>query len=1829
MPDGPLFTTSEFAAGLRQRYPELAQTGHDDATLVHAFLKFNPKYAPHVVDVLSGAEMAPAPNIPQPNLQPEAPPNPNAVALANPKLAFAAAEPTPPAMPVHPIKGAKRAIQGAVGVAKQIGTSLPEGAAPPTMAEAFKPYAEMVGGAMEAGAPLLGAGAVAAPIETAVGLGVGTALTEATKAVAQHFGAPPEATEFLSNAAGLLGGVAAGGAVGDRMAAKQAATDQATIAANTAARAGMERMLEGRRTAAEGRMRSELADETDLLDYEANQRVYAQQQDARYQTLLDAVAQNQKLNDLAQSMKEQPGSPFRYLDRVGAAGGTGEGAPSGPPPQLPAAPTPAGLLPPAQPDFIVAPPGENPPVPNVDVVNPGEAAAAAAPKVAISPAPEFPDWINTIGEMFGSDLENQPPPDMTPRPGEALRTKLRARQDYLDTQREVAQHMADEMGDVTYQRGRLVTDRSGPVDETYYTPPTPGSPIYWDVIGRETKSPPTRAMVTDILKAYAETGATKAKDLPEQWQSPEGYGPREFKNAYDRWIDDVRRTVDQYTRRELGRRQDLAARQAAMDAEVPDWVKEGENEPPAAPGDVPEGFEPDLEGAPPGAPGGTGEAGAAAGAAPPAGSPVGPPEPPAPATEIPRRATLFDRLAGEEGVLILNVRPGDAKGLRGWLDRQEAEHGQEPWWQDADAALQQGDTRQAWRLAQVASARSMAGAIGEDKRRQAAAAAAGETSPEEANLAAETARRTAAAHKKQLEAELGRPLPKTADMSPEGIVTFDFGGKGIPAVRAAATDLTLGKTFLNDVINSVDPSEIIKVEGNENPDLRANAQIADWVVRNADSNETLKDLMDLTGITDPVELGRQFRRAYSQWGKVGQQLSQWVQENDDLFYHTGKVSETGAPEEVGSVGALQARGVLTPDGFVKWLGGHANDADLKNLEFDLPKGIRLKNDQGELTPEAKVFARNWFRKQQKMVEIQKTIDALAKDGSAIDRATIATTIAPDQQTNVNRGTIGQLAGLSRSALIAKPSTMIRNLWSQGGRYASGIVDDVVAGTLSLATGDSKQAGDYFTRAKNLVAGAHREGTSSAALIKHPWAEGLEAIYNYKREDILGMKPSDARKTLSLLSEFPHWEAKFLGSLALEDTSTAAGTSKFQFINKITSPEVRNTLTVFNRVQEHFFRAAVFDASMRSQLESRGLDPDVELSGDPVDLIRKLGEEEVDRMVGAATAAALDYTFAAQPLPGTVPDQILDIFSRHPVFSPMMQMAFPFPRFNFVSAPRWLWDHFPLAPLVDGPLALLGAVREDSSMMLRGRMYQMLQLGKQNRTMLQLDNEIGRTEYDAAKYLGDFMKAKSDSRVAAKQFADLEKRLTAGKDQTLPGLQEDLARVTNDLHERTGAAAQAKALWKDAENRIRNLRGQREKAKKMYSGLSEAGAAKSPQEYIARLVTGGTALAAAYMIRKSAGAKGTQWFEYKVSDPADKNKAATTIDLRPYAPQVQSLFLGDILADVEEHTDWKGLSEDLKARGGLSAIDENTWKDLFREHYTGKYTEGEAMKDALDAYLSVSPAAGSTKDIIDTMTGRTSETNDISLQDAMISQVGQFLARFTNPLGTINDIRGQFSPEATPARIPVEGGSEAPSKLHELFDPSIANIPWLREKLIPTKIDPLSGEPLGSKTPLLRQAAGVNLRFENQVQQELARTGLPYGAAAPRITGDREFDNRVAEVYAGLLKSVFVPQVLENKQYQSLTPELKRDILTSVFSRVKTAAYAQVVSTLDVESAREKMLSPGQRQKIARWKKWAEKGVQENSAGMAGAPPEAPQEEGEASPAEPPEFPAAEGAPGLR
>lgn len=1906
------YTYQQFAEAVRATTPELAHIS-DDGMLTHAVLATHPEYKNLVIDPLEGSDGAKPPmQLPAAKgFQPGAPPVPDA-AGAPPATPVRSAKTgpsrpgtdtsgaQPPAFPAAqaevgkllatPVTGAQRFLKGAgPGIAQfaRTGTYTP----PPgtSLMDSVGQLSDMVGGGMEAGTLAIPEALATAPLEAGAGLLVGGATAEGARAGLEKLGAPPAVTSLVADLSALIsGGMAAHAAGGPGRAASAGIQDQlAGEAASGAADATREHGLE------ESWMRSDLAQATATMD--------AEQQTARNAEFNQAAARA-KTTAAAQMLKGQPGSVWDYLTQLQQLGQPPVQMPSPelldsfsrvppvgePPPQL--------ALPPAR-ATIYGRTGYGGPEPTQTVETIGE----NAPTFAESAPPAAPDQlVNTLGEQLSSQLEYQGTPP--PRPSEGTRVKLRARQEYQEERRSVLERAHSEMADQPHQRGRMVNDvRTG---ETYYSPPVGGSDVYWHIIGKNTpeSQQPGRAVIRDVLQTYMDTGAESAKDIPATHKTTDDYGPREFKNAYDKWLPDVKKYLDRRTRQtmsalELQRARDLEDQAGAAGGASASGAAEGNSAPESAtaqagavqPGgppplssldrlpdwvfddakfpDEPGGYEPEESGAPPSVPGSaaardalakseqgrpsygaggiypegmapselSGEAegdyppvtigpngevqthlpgtATGAGTAPPVaelppsryelkaqeGSPepndqpdLFPPEPGETPTQAALRnlkdtgnRSLFDRLKGEEGVLVLNVGPRDKPGLTKWLKKTEAEFGDEDWHQQATEALENGDASTAWRIASLASARSFVAAGGSAYAR---------LRDDDARISAQDEAATTK-YRTQIEKLTGAKLPKNVEFGAGGVIKFPGNPGGL---EPKFSDVALAKVFVGDLMKEVDPSQIVRVEDEDghlnedfvskNPEMRITAQMADHIVTQmpAAVREAFEDDLGL----DAAQIGAHFRRAFKQAGQLLNMASQWQSTHWDEILHVDPL--TGSTKGPGAAGRLEflppERAKLISD----YLDGKREElsteesrqvlSDMNKLKpkqlaeigFDLPKGL---DPEGT---EAARYTKNWLTKQRRLVELGAQVEAIAKPND-LNTALVAASLGLSEKGTIPgkiRETYLSLMRARLSFLVSQSSTAFHVLASQGLRYTFGVPEEIFAAAAAGISGDGDQASYHWTLAKNMARGPGRPGAVPMGLVKHPWTDGIQSVFDYSMEMIKGLDPQDVRKTIAgMEEEYPEIANHMLSTLTLGNENPDVPGS-----TRVINPKITNLLTAGMRLHAALYRSTVADAVMRTQIEMRGDDPSVVLA-QPGGVTQKYGDQIGQQMYGAAASAALDYTQAGDPYPGTFTKWLLDAFNwkSNPEMAAIVRMAEPFPRFAFGSIPRYVWDRMPGTIVAD-------IVRAKFPVFGKGRLGMGLERAQIERYNIpQLTAEHAGAEYTASKALGDLIQANVQTQQAAQAFKALEAR--ASDTNALPGLQDSLLQAHHDLQTRMAAKMAAKDTYSEASKRAALLEAELGKQGKKLQQLQEI-AAPDYHEALARQAMGTLILTGAIGLRASQP-DDTKWSDIRI--------AGKDIDMKWAAGFSQFLLPADVIVDFHRHTDWDVVKQTLDKDGYNYA---GLLKGM-KAGYTGKYTTPEFAKEAAEGFFSLAPVIGGMSSMVDMATGRSAQGTSVldAPFDFLSTFMGQAMGAFTLPMKQFGDLVGQlYTPEAV-SRTPEVPGQYG-STLKELSQPAIENVPGLRETITP-KVNPLTGGETVRPLPGL-QPLGVSAKVTGQIEREITRTGLPYAAAVPKVTGDREFDNLVARAYSAQLNENF-GQVLGDDGYQKLTPELQREILQHVFGALKRGAYAAVADQVGAEAEQAHLASPARQQKLERWQRYADK-LQQDAAPAAGAPPPAPE-----------------------
>ena len=195
-----------------------------------------------------------------------------------------------------------------------------------------------------------------------------------------------------------------------------------------------------------------------------------------------------------------------------------------------------------------------------------------------------------------------------------------------------------------------------------------------------------------------------------------------------------------------------------------------------------------------------------------------------------------------------------------------------------------------------------------------------------------------------------------------------------------------------------------------------------------------------------------------------------------------------------------------------------------------------------------------------------------------------------------------------------------------------------------------------------------------------------------------------------------------------------------------------------------------------------------------------------------------------------------------------------------------------------------------------------------------------------------------------------------------------------------------------------------------------------------------------------------------------------------------------------------------------------------------------------------------------------------------SFLGDWLGRFTVPLRTVKDIQQSImgTEESLEPRSDIQGGN--------LIGPTISNLPFaermLTQRASPIHEGPMKSEPvtiLGMELPagIARQTLGVTVRKKNQIEAEVDRLGISYGAFSFK-TGLKEADRYLSRYIAPKLlretsammntnspvssilpKAEFIGALQPNVAYKDLSDNGKRMALREMFKQQKMLATQQM------------------------------------------------------------------------
>jgi hypothetical protein len=1074
-----------------------------------------------------------------------------------------------------------------------------------------------------------------------------------------------------------------------------------------------------------------------------------------------------------------------------------------------------------------------------------------------------------------------------------------------------------------------------------------------------------------------------------------------------------------------------------------------------------------------------------------------------------RRPLLRHLFYDETGALYLHADPippaGDRPGLRKWLRRQEADHGGEAWFSRVEQAMADGDWDRAWKAAASAYVRSYNKAYAAAK------------TPQEERALEQSVRGTVL--QQDLPAQIvavgraqqqKRPAPTVSDLPPSYRLTVRQGGQGMtlgPAglIQPGAPTLkpkgptravTLDRAVMDSFVEAIGetPELVHLVRGNRDAALRLGRQVTDLVVQ----GQVDFDPGAFPGMTRE-EVGRQYMHTLSEAGRILGAHGRYVQEFGDELYEMADRMDMGAA----LAGTL--RGGRRP---IVGARGRPLSAGAARALDEVAQQSR--------TPQV---AQNLL------------LNDLARP--------------PKRST-------GELLMDSQYAFLTSGfATALRNTYTTVARYGWDLLDQAIQIPVATILGE-RTAGRMAGAMLRERVGARHTGfavTPRRAMT----ADTFEAIYDLNAATLSEMRPTDARRTLQILSEYPDEAAHLIGWAGGEQLAEQGPDTGSTILSKILSPKVQRFLTLWNRSQEFTGRALTFDTHFRAQLRTRGLDP-VQVLADPSReaLAAQLGgDRAVEEMLRYASNAALEMTWAGQLANRSIPGALVKVVQDHwPA-----KLVQRFPRFNFSAAPRWIYDHSPAAllDLVRLPFDRIGWTSTGKNLG-GGRLYRGLKSQEyQTDVIPALRGKITEAEGRLGDTVLELQGTHREWTVRQRQVT----RLAARAQQGLPGVQDALAQAT--------AARDQLALRRD---RLQGqITGHRQtiqdlKAKEgdLWKEVQNATGISAPtySSWMARMTSGTFGLlGAAIVMRSQPEAEGTRFFQYRIDR---EGQDPYMLDLRSAAPFVQYLAVADVLVDFWRYTDWPALQQEM-AEGGDST-NPLAWQRAFWSHYEGKYTAQLLGSEFAQAFLSISRAAGTSLTIADLMT-RNGWPGPGEAADALIGTIGQFLAGYATPLGQFKDILGQLSEEEAQVRGTPRPSLQDPASWSYPLAEGLARVP-LASRLIPPVYSQTTGQPLRSVNPAARALTGIGGSPADFIQEETRRIGLPGSTVYFRETGDYGLDTLLAQTYARILNTE-LPGVLESDEYQALgTPAAQRDYLQRVFPSFKRAALAETKELLGLE-----------------------------------------------------------------
>ncbi len=1063
----------------------------------------------------------------------------------------------------------------------------------------------------------------------------------------------------------------------------------------------------------------------------------------------------------------------------------------------------------------------------------------------------------------------------------------------------------------------------------------------------------------------------------------------------------------------------------------------------------------------------------------------------------------------------------DAPGLSAWLEKNSAKYAGEAWFVDVQRLLDAGQTQQAW-------VRASGVAMQGEKAARLGIKGMADGQKEAVNLVDSFVRGGAQDPVGSLYALFdGRTInvPGVGRMvvGPEippslhGTDVFTGAGGVIrPGDRKNKlvgkwTDGTLGTEIATRVLEDVDAELILK---DPTGAVKLVHQITEQVLMSPSNFKAVKALVD-SGQMTALEAAQQYSHSISDAARKLGALGNWAQKHSS--------------------------DIKTIEG-IRGASGEVEDFLIKG------KGGRVIGKMSELTAD-------------------QTFDALVKPTRAWDRVMLLNDLTKDKPA----GTPTLLEQASRGFMLSSFATAMRNLEAAGMRYSAEMLDIGMEAFAYKIGGQTDKARAAYLRA------AERAKIPYRLKADHTWVSPLSAR-KLEFEAIIDSVRGSSGDILRLAESINPEGQHLLGSVAFGEP-TPHGRSKYGIVNDLLSPKVQNTLGMWNRSQEFTVRSSIYVAEMRAAYRTAGIDPDA-LKGMSAEAIAEKvgGMEALQSIHHNAVSQALDFSFSGDLMKGSLAKHVIDFLNK-PLDGggrpgTLIRAGFPFPRFNWSAAPRFIWDHSLIGLALD-PLYGKMTGRGRYALGTRATDYELTKIPEMTRKITAAQEKQGNAllaHWELGRRLQTYRKMVNR---AERQVSLL------GKEPSLPGIDQKMKAASRSLDllraERnalTGKREAAGIEMKKAESDVRDLQAQKATLQDVVKQAQSVNAPRTFEQLLARnIFGGGSMLGAAYLMRYTQDGD-TPWYIVKVPKPYGDPDEHLELDFRPFAPFAQYLFVADSLKELVERVDWTGENgwwADIEANGISDPIEA---MDRIYDHYEGKYTKSSFGAELGQAFLSMSQAAGTTLALVDMFTDIPQQgIPDIAkIGETAARVMGTFAARFTIPFAQFKSVSDLVSDDESKARIAPWSKDESllTNTAMQLMQP-VGNLPFLGAMLIPDTVNQITGKPLDTYAPLMRALTGITARERTSLQDTLTEAGVAPASIYLRDTGDPFLDRLLGFHYANTLGRA-LPQILEDPDFARLTtPAQRRDYLQAVLPKLKASAIGEALEDTDPEqlqSARE-------------------------------------------------------------